>query len=135
LASIATVFRKAKSKEEPLENLLFQRRCKQFSRFKNVESQLLWLKQHPLNEIVTRKEDEQKEEEQEEKNIEDSLTNVVKHRIVDYQTENVIDFNRNLVQYASTNHEIMFKNKRSIQADLTEPVHDLRFFSKIHIRE
>jgi hypothetical protein len=52
----------------------------------NVESELLWLKQHQLNEIVTRKKQEEEKEEEEEaqeKNIEGTMKNVAKYQIID----------------------------------------------------
>jgi hypothetical protein len=80
-----------------LEDLLFQRLFEQFCRFENVESKFLWLKQQQSNEIVTSEEAEE-EEEAEKKNVEDSMRNIAKYSITNYQSQNVINYNRIFVQ-------------------------------------
>jgi hypothetical protein len=81
-----------------MKDLLFQRLFKQFCHFENVESQFLWLKQQQSNEIVTSKEEQEEEEEEMKMNAEYRMRNIGKYSITNYQSQNVINYNRTFVQ-------------------------------------
>jgi hypothetical protein len=66
------------------------------------------------------------------KNLADGMKNVSKHQIVDCQTQNVSDFHRNLVHYASIKPQLIPKAKgisMLIQANQSN-VFEFEFFAR-----